>query len=306
MLQHAVEIKELVKQYGDVRAVDGLSLNVEAGEVFGLLGPNGAGKTTTVECVLGLREADSGKLTVLGMEHGTGSRQIRARIGAQLQTTGLYSRLTVREQIALFGSLFPHPRPVQTMIDLVGLQEKARTLTKDLSGGQRQRLAVALALVNDPDMVFLDEPTTGLDPQARRGMWEIIGSLRRAGKTVLMTTHYMEEAEQLCDRVAVMDHGQIIALDTPEALINVHFCESAIEFVAQGELPREALFALPGVTQALFENGRPTLYTEDVPRTMAGLFELVASDALAFKDMIVRQATLEDVFLKLTGRRIRS
>jgi ABC-2 type transport system ATP-binding protein len=192
------------------------------------------------------------------------------------------------------------------LIDRVGLQEKAKTLTKDLSGGQRQRLAVALALVNDPDLVFLDEPSTGLDPQARRGMWEIVRDLQRAGKTVLFTTHYMEEAEQLCDRVAVMDHGQIIAQDTPEALINAHFRQSAIEFVALGEPPRERLAALPGVTQALFENGHPTLYSEDVPRTMAGLFDLVSAGELAFKDVVVRQATLEDVFLKLTGRRIRS
>jgi ABC-2 type transport system ATP-binding protein len=296
----------LHKHYGDVRAVDGLSLNVEAGEIFGLLGPNGAGKTTTVECVLGLREADSGTLTVLGMDHATDSRRIRARIGAQLQTTGLYARLTVREQIVLFARLFSRARPVDELIDLVGLGEKAKTLTKDLSGGQRQRLAVALALVNDPDLVFLDEPSTGLDPQARRGMWEIVRDLQRAGKTVLFTTHYMEEAEQLCDRVAVMDHGQIIAQDTPEALINAHFRESAIEFVSLGEPPREQLAALPGVTQALFENGHPTLYSEDVPRTMAGLFDLVSAGELAFKDVVVRQATLEDVFLKLTGRRIRS
>jgi len=306
MVQHAVEINELVKRYGEVRAVDGVTLSVEAGEILGLLGPNGAGKTTTIECVLGLREADSGTLTVLGMEHGTGSRGIRERIGAQLQTTGLYARLTVREQISLFCRLYPRARPVGELIELVSLGEKAKTLTKDLSGGQRQRLAVALALVNDPDLVFLDEPSTGLDPQARRGIWEIVGSLRAAGKTILFTTHYMEEAEQLCDRVAVMDHGRIIALDTPEALINGHFRESAIEFAALGEPPRERLSALPGVTQALFENGHPTLYTEDVPRTMAGLFDLVSAGELAFKDVVVRQATLEDVFLKLTGRRIRS
>jgi ABC-2 type transport system ATP-binding protein len=306
MAQHAVEIKDLHKHYGDVRAVDGLTLNVEAGEILGLLGPNGAGKTTTIECVLGLREADSGTLTVLGMDHGTDSRQIRERIGAQLQTTGLYARLTVREQIALFGSLYVRSRPAGELIDRVGLGEKAKAQTKDLSGGQRQRLAVALALVNDPDLVFLDEPSTGLDPQARRGIWEIVRGLQRAGTTVLLSTHYMEEAEQLCDRVAVMDHGKIIALDTPEALINAQFKASAIEFVALGKPPRERLSALPGVTQALFENGHPTLYTEDVPRTMAGLFDLVSAGELSFKDMVVRQATLEDVFLKLTGRRIRS
>jgi ABC-2 type transport system ATP-binding protein len=306
MDQTAVSVQDLHKQYGDLRAVDGASFAIASGEVFGLLGPNGAGKTTTVECILGLRQPDAGQITVLGMEHGAQSRQIKARIGAQLQTTGLYPRLTARELVGLFAQLFPRALPTDEVLGLVGLEEKARTQSADLSGGQRQRLAVALALVNDPDLVFLDEPTTGLDPQARRKLWDVIRDLKEAGKTVLLTTHYMEEAEQLCDRVAVMDHGQVIALDTPPALIHQHFQETAIEFVALGEPPRERLAALPGVTQSLFENGRPTLYSSDVPRTMAGLFDLVTADALSFRDVTVRQATLEDVFLKLTGRRIRS
>ena len=306
MDQTAVNVQDLHKQYGDVRAVDGASFAIASGEVFGLLGPNGAGKTTTVECILGLRQPDAGQITVLGMEHGAQSRQIKARIGAQLQTTGLYPRLTARELVCLFGQLFPRALPAGEVLELVGLEEKARARSVDLSGGQRQRLAVALALVNDPDLVFLDEPTTGLDPQARRKLWDVIRDLKGTGKTVLLTTHYMEEAEQLCDRVAVMDHGQVIALDTPPALIRQHFRETAIEFVALGEPPRERLAALPGVTQSLFENGRPTLYSTDVPRTMAGLFDLVTAGMLGFKDVTVRQATLEDVFLKLTGRRIRS
>jgi ABC-2 type transport system ATP-binding protein len=306
MSQIAVQVLHLVKRYGDVPAVDDVTFGVETGEIFGILGPNGAGKTTTIECVLGLRQPDAGTISVLGMEHGTQSRQIRAHVGAQLQTTGLYPHLTVLEQIELFARLFPDSRPVGPLIEIVGLEEKARTQTQDLSGGQGQRLAVALALVNDPDVIFLDEPTTGLDPQARRGLWETVLSLKQAGKTVLFTTHYMEEAEQLCDRVAVIDHGRIIALDTPQALINDHFRETALEFVSLGEPPRAQLSALPGVTQALFENGHPTLYTTDAPRTLGCLFELVASGALAFKDMVIRQATLEDVFLKLTGRRIRS
>ena len=301
-----VEVHDLRKRYGDTRAADGVTFTVTAGEVFGLLGPNGAGKTTTVECILGLRQPDSGTITVLGMEHGARSRQIKSRIGAQLQTTGLYPRLTVRELVHLFGQLFPQARPADEVIEQVDLQEKAKSPSKDLSGGQKQRLAVALALVNDPDLIFLDEPTTGLDPQARRRLWDVVRDSKRAGKTVLFTTHYMEEAEQLCDRVAVMDQGRIIALDTPEALINQHFRETAIEFISVGQPPRERLAALPGVTQALFENGRPTLYSTDVPRTIAGLFDLVTAGALNFKDMTVRQATLEDVFLKLTGRRIRS
>jgi ABC-2 type transport system ATP-binding protein len=301
----SIEVNDLYKRYGDTVAVDGVTFDVTAGEIFGLLGPNGAGKTTTVECILGLRQPDSGSITVLGMAHATQARQIKARVGAQLQTTGLYPRLAVRELVDLFARLFPKARPTDEVIELVGLQEKTKTPSKDLSGGQRQRLAVALALVSDPDLIFLDEPTTGLDPQARRGLWDVVRELRLTGKTVLLTTHYMEEAEQLCDRVAVVDHGRVIALDTPEALVNRHFQETAIEFVSVGEPPRQRLAELPGVTQARFENGRPTLYSIDVPHTMAGLFDLVTADELAFKDMTIRQATLEDVFLKLTGRRIR-
>jgi ABC-2 type transport system ATP-binding protein len=302
----AVDVQELYKRYGEIRAVDGATIEIATGEVFGLLGPNGAGKTTMVECILGLRQPDAGRITVLGMEQGSQSTEIKVRIGAQLQTTGLYPRLTARELVDLFGQLFPAALPTDEVLELVGLQDKARAKSADLSGGQRQRLAVALALVNDPDLVFLDEPTTGLDPQARRKLWDVVRDLQAAGKTVVLTTHYMEEAEQLCDRVAVMDHGQIIALDTPAALIHQHFAETAIEFVALGEPPRDRLASLPGVCQTIFENGHRTLYSTDVPRTMAGLFELVTAGTLSFKDMTVRQATLEDVFLKLTGRRIRS
>lgn len=305
MCQTAVHVGDLRKRYGDVRAVDGVTFSIAHGEVFGLLGPNGAGKTTTVECILGMREPDSGTITVLGSERGARSREVRARIGAQLQTTGLQPELTVREQVQLFASLFPNPHPVEDMIARVGLQEKAKVRSEKLSGGQRQRLAVAVALVNDPDLAILDEPTTGLDPQARRGLWEVVGGLQGAGKAVLLTTHYMEEAEQLCDRVAVMDYGRIIALDRPQALIDEHFEATAIEFVALGEPPRQRLAALPSVTQALFEDGHLTLYSTDVPRTLAGLFELSRAGSLSFQDVTVRQATLEDVFLKLTGRRIR-
>jgi ABC-2 type transport system ATP-binding protein len=302
----AVTVHNLQKRYGEIQAVDGASLSLTAGEVFGLLGPNGAGKTTAVECILGLRQPDAGQITVLGMEHSAQSRQIKARTGAQLQTTGLYPRLTAREVVDLFARLFPRALPTDQVLALVGLEERAGARSGDLSGGQQQRLAVALALVNDPDLVFLDEPTTGLDPQARRRLWDVIRDLRATGKTVLLTTHYMEEAEQLCDRVAIMDHGRVIALDTPAALIRHSFQETAIEFETRGVPPRQRLAALPGVRQSLFENGRPTLFSTDVPQTMAGLFDLVSEDVLQFQDMAVRQATLEDVFLKLTGRRIRS
>jgi ABC-2 type transport system ATP-binding protein len=302
----AIEVQGLRKVYGDTPAVDGVSFHVSRGEVFGLLGPNGAGKTTTVECLLGLRRADAGTVRLLGDARGGEAPAIRARLGIQLQTTGLLGQLSVREQVDLFARLFPRSLPAAQVLERVGLSDRARVLTKRLSGGQKQRLAVALALVSDPDLVFLDEPTTGLDPQARRGVWEVIGSLRSRGKSVLLTTHYMEEAEQLCDRIAVIDHGSIIELDSPQALIRKHFREQAIEFQPRAPVERSALQAIAAVSQALFENGGVTLFTADVPSTMAGLFDLVSREGLALDDITVRRATLEDVFLKLTGRRIRS
>lgn len=303
--ESVIDVQDLKKHYGDTRAVDGVSFTVQAGEVFGMLGPNGAGKTTTVECIEGLRDPDAGSITVLGLRQGPDRQRIKGRIGMQLQTTGLYPKLTVREQLSLFASFYPAPLSIDQLIDTVGLREKERTPTKDLSGGQRQRLSLALALVGDPDIVFLDEPTTGLDPQARRSVWEVVHDLRRKGKTTILTTHYMEEAEELCDRVAVMDHGKIIELDRPSALIGRHFKETAIEFTASDGWPLERVRDLPGVTHALAEDGHILIYTEDVPRTMAGLLDLSNRQRLAFSDMSVRTATLEDVFLKLTGRRIR-
>lgn len=300
-----IEVQDLRKRYGDVVAVDGVSFEVAHGEVFGLLGPNGAGKTTTVECLLGLRKQDAGTVRLMGMEHGSGSAALKARLGAQLQTTGLLSRLTVREQVNLFANLFPTALPVDQLLDRVGLREKVNAQTKNLSGGQRQRLALAVALVNDPDVLFLDEPTTGLDPQARRSLWDIVREVQAAGKTVLLTTHYMEEAEQLCDRVAILDHGKIIGLDSPPALISRHFKDTAIELVPTNGSDRGLLSRLPAVGQTASQNGHVTVYSSDVPRTMAGLFQLVSDGSFSFKDLAVRQATLEDLFLKLTGRRIR-
>jgi ABC-2 type transport system ATP-binding protein len=303
-MENAIEVNGLKKHYGRTAAVDGLTFNVTAGEIFGLLGPNGAGKTTTVECLLGLRTADEGDILLLGMMRADQSHVIRARLGVQLQTTGLLPQLTAREQVRFFADLFPRALPVDDLIARVGLTEAAKTFTRALSGGQKQRLAVALALVNDPDLLFLDEPTTGLDPQARRALWDLVRGLQGAGKTVLLTTHYMEEAELLCDRVAIVDHGRIIELGTPKELIGKYFYETAIEFSAPPDLLREPLMALPAVSQVRFDNGHVTLYSTDVPRTMATLFELAL--ASTFHDMSVRKATLEDVFLKLTGRRIRA
>lgn len=304
-MEAAIEIRDLMKRYAEVTAVDGVSFEVKRGEVFGLLGPNGAGKTTTVECMLGLESPDSGDVKILGVENGALSKQIRAKIGVQLQTTGLLNQLNVREQAMLFAGLFTHTLPIDEVLQQVGLSEKAKTATKVLSGGEKQRLAIALAILNDPELIFLDEPTTGLDPQARRSLWDVIRELRSRGKSILLTTHYMEEAEQLCDRVAILDRGKIIELDPPNRLIHKHFKETAIEFTTKNSLNDETLTALPGVANIQKENGRTTLYSTDAPHTMAGIFELVAAQTLQFSDLIVRQATLEDVFLKLTGRRIR-
>ncbi len=306
----AIEVENLTKRYGNLTAVDGISLTVHRGEVFGMLGPNGAGKTTTVECIEGLRRPDGGNITVLGMQVGPDTDRIKAHIGVQLQTAALYPLLTVREVLDLFASFYPNQRKqvnlnLNELIARFDLQDKAKTLTKALSGGQKQRLSVALALVNDPELIFLDEPTTGLDPQARRSMWEIIAGFRDQGKTVFLTTHYMEEAERLCDRVAVVERGRIIALGSLADLIAAHFKESAVEVQTPPGPADTVLSNLAGVRHAQRENGRLILFTVAVPATMAALMELSESGQVTFQDVTIRRGPLEDVFLKLTGRRIR-
>jgi len=221
-----VEVSNLVKAYGDVKAVNTISLSVTKGEVFGMLGPNGAGKTTTVEIIEGLRTADSGTVRLLGMDVSRDVRAVKERIGVQSQQPALFPKLTVQETVNFFRSLYKKSIPASDIIKLAALEESRRVLYQNLSGGQQQRLSVALAFVNDPDVIFLDEPTTGLDPQARRAMWEVVENFHRTGKTVFLTTHYMEEAERLCDRVAIMDHGQIIALDSPQRMIEQYIKDS--------------------------------------------------------------------------------
>ncbi len=302
-----IVVQDLRKTYDETRAVDGISFSVRQGEVFGMLGPNGAGKTTTVEIIEGLRVADSGHVTVLGMDVSEDADQIKARIGVQLQTTTLFPLLTVQEIIQLFRSFYPgRVRDTEYIIELVNLEEKTHIRSKNLSGGQQQRLSMALALVNLPDIIFLDEPTTGLDPQARRKMWDVIKQISEEGTTVFLTTHYMEEAERLCNRVAVIDQGKIIAIDTPADLIDTHFAESAVEFdLNGGTVDLQALAALRGVTDVRQDGNAVTIYSTSVPGTLAELTELGQTQGLALDDLHVRRATLEDVFLKLTGRRIR-
>jgi ABC-2 type transport system ATP-binding protein len=300
-----IEVRGLSKSYGDIKAVHNISFSVSKGEVFGMLGPNGAGKTTTMEIVEGLRERDSGSVQVLGLDIKRNARDIKARIGVQLQTTALYPYLSVYEVLDLFGSFFPRALPVNELLGLVKLEDSRRKLCIHLSGGQQQRLSVALALVNDPEILFLDEPTAGLDPQARHSIWEVVEFARQREKTVFLTTHYMEEAERLCDRVAIIDCGQIIATDQPEGLIHQNFQEEAIEFDLAHGLEKEELSGLAGATNVVMENGKVTVYSTLVPATISALLELSKKRNLQLTDLRVHRATLEDVFLKLTGRRIR-
>jgi len=300
-----IEVEKLRKSYGDIKAVNNISFTVSQGEIFGMLGPNGAGKTTTMEIVEGLRPADAGSVSVLGMDIKQRPRRIKSIIGVQLQTTSLYPRLKVREVFELFGSFFPKAVPPDDLIKLVGLEDSSSKLCINLSGGQQQRLSVGLALVNDPQILFLDEPTSGLDPQARHNIWDLIKLQKDRGKTVFLTTHYMEEAERLCERVAIIDHGEIIATDRPDRLVNQHFKEEAIEFQVDQPLGNEVLSRLAGATNVMTENGRVTVYSNDVPVTISALMELAKQRDMKLTDLYVRRATLEDVFLKLTGRRIR-
>jgi len=305
MIEAVVEVKNLVKTYGSVKAVDGISFSVPRGEVFGMLGPNGAGKTTTVEIIEGLRTADSGTVSLLGMDVSRDIRAIKERIGVQSQHPALFPNLTVQESIDFFRTLYKTSLPSSDIIELARLEESRKILYRNLSGGQQQRLSVALAFVNDPDVLFLDEPTTGLDPQARRAMWEVVENFHRTGKTVFLTTHYMEEAQRLCDRVAVMDHGKVIALDSPRRMIEEHIKESAIQFKMTNYPGDEVLAGLTGVTKAIREGDEVILYTSDIPAAITALLSLAAERSAALSELYVRQATLEDVFLKLTGKRIR-
>ena len=300
-----IEVVGLRKRYGEIRAVDGVSFTVQRGEVFGLLGPNGAGKTTTVEILEGLRGPDEGTVHVLGMNAAHAPEQIKQRIGVQLQTAALYPFLTVTEVIDLFRSFYAHSRPTEWLIEAVDLGERRHAQTRHLSGGQRQRLSVALALVNEPELLFLDEPTTGMDPQARRSLWDLVLRLRADGTSVLLTTHYMEEAEQLCDRVAVMDHGHVLELGTVEELVTRRFRDRAVHFETIPGLELAELGALPSVSRAVVEDGDTVLYTSDVSATIGSL--LGRADALGRepRNLGIRRATLEDVFLDLTGHALR-
>jgi ABC-2 type transport system ATP-binding protein len=298
-----VDVQKLRKTYGELVAVDGISFSVEEGEIFGLVGPNGAGKTTTWEILEGLRPMDGGSVRVAGLDVRKDRARLREVIGVQLQATAMFEKLTVRETLDVFAGMYKKSVPTEDLLGMVHLEEKAEDWTERLSGGQKQRLAVALSLVNDPTIVFLDEPTTGLDPQARRSLWDVISDLRKTGKTVMLTTHYMEEAERLCDRVGVMDHGHILAMDPPAQLVRQLGQRDAIEFAANGDA--DAFRGLVGVEDLKVEDGLVVLYTRQIDRTLPAVFDLARQRGMAIDGFRVRNPSLEDVFLQLTGRRIR-
>ncbi len=300
-----LSVEGLTKRYGGLLAVDAISFHVRRGETFGILGPNGAGKTTTLEMIEGLRTPNAGRIALLGLDAVRQRRAVQERIGVQLQSQALWPELTVEETLKTFRALFRRRVPLEGLMERFSLMDKRRSLVRALSGGQKQRLSVATALVNDPEAVFLDEPTTGLDPQARHSFWDLIRDMRGQGKTVIVTTHYMEEAEALCDRVAIMDKGRIMALDTPRQLVRGLAFDNTVECSFDGAVERERLLALPAVRDVRSEDGAYFLFTNDVSATLVGLMGLTDNNGQQVQGLQVRTATLEDVFISLTGRRLR-
>jgi len=295
----AISIDRLHKSYGDLRAVDGVSFEVSPGEIFGMVGPNGAGKTTTIECLEGLRRPDDGRLSVLGLDPQRHGYELRERIGVQLQESALPDRLKVREVMDLFAAFYRRSVDSGALLDQLGLSEKSGAAFGRLSGGQKQRLFIALALVNDPELVFLDELTTGLDPHARRAMWNLVKGIRDRGKTVFLTTHYMEEAEQLCDRVLIIDRGRIVALDTPANLVANLRAETRIIFTADPGYDAAPLRAVPGVTSVDASGGKVTV-TGRGDRLVILVVNALDAQGARFRDLRTEQPSLDDVFMAMT------
>src|ERR1700677_710724 len=300
-------LRGLRKAYADVVAVDGLDLEVARGECFGLLGPNGAGKTTTIEICEGLTQADSGTIELLGRDWQTNAAGLRQRIGIQLQETQFPDKLTVEETLRMFRSFFARGIPVDESIKMAQLEEKRTSRVGGLSGGQKQRLAMACALVGDPELLFLDEPTTGLDPQARRHLWDLVDELKKSGRTIILTTHYMDEAQRLCDRVGIMDHVKIIALGTPQQLIATVGGEHIVEFaLSSGASPNiDELLAIPGIQSHRVDAGLHQLSVSELHIAVPRIFAALSTQGLHLSEFRTHSATLEDVFVRLTGRNLR-
>jgi ABC-2 type transport system ATP-binding protein len=300
-----LQVENLVKRYGDVEAVRGVSFNVEEGEVFGLLGPNGAGKTSTVEIMEGLRTLDSGRVSVCGLDPQKNGQELKHQIGAALQSTSLPDKLRVIEALRLFASFYRRHRNPEELLKRFGLEEKRNTFYSQLSGGQKQRLALAMALINDPKVLFFDEPTAGLDPQVRREIYDIIEELRREKKTIVMTTHYIEEAERLCDRVAIVDHGTVIALGTPRELKERSGDKTRLEVRLARPEPAEALRKLEGVSDCRILGDSYVLQCQRPPQAIVSLVKYLESQGNELVSLEIATPSLEDVFIELTGRRLR-
>ncbi|MRH41361.1 ATP-binding cassette domain-containing protein [Aquibacillus halophilus] len=305
MAENMIEVEGLVKRYGKETAVNNVKFSVSTGEVFGLLGPNGAGKTTTIEMLVGLRKPDEGTARLAGFDIRKEIGEVKEVIGVQLQSTSLFELLTVQEIMKMYASFYPSNVSIPELIDEVLLTEKKKDRVKNLSGGQKQRLAIALALIHDPKIVFLDEPTTGLDPQARRTLWGIIENLKARGKTIVLSTHYMDEAHVLCDRIGIMDQGELIALDTPAALVKNLQSDSAIEFSLLHNEDVSFLDSLQAVKQVSNQNDRYVLYTDSIQLSLTDLIQQASSKNINLQDLQMRTATLEDVFIHMTGRSLR-
>jgi ABC-2 type transport system ATP-binding protein len=305
MSDTVIQVNALRKTYGKFTALDGISFTVQKGEIFGILGPNGAGKTTTVEIIEGLRKPDSGSVSLCGIDALQETHRIKQLIGVQLQSTSLYDDIRVKEAVKVFGNYYIRSLPADLILGEVSLTDKSRNKVSSLSGGQKQRLCIALALVNDPEVIFLDEPTTGLDPQSRHNVWSIIEKLRDHGKTIILTTHYMEEAEELCQHVAIIDNGKIIAMDTPDHLINNARLNSLIDF--SSSRPLNGISAkIPGIQRITDSHSyRYSISTQKVTMILKDLTSLCYENNIELESISVRTATLEDVFLSLTGRKLR-
>ncbi|MGC1418258.1 MAG: ABC transporter ATP-binding protein [Candidatus Acidiferrum sp.] len=300
-----LQVENLVKSYGSVQAVRGVSFSVEEGEVFGLLGPNGAGKTSTIEILEGLRELDSGRVSVCGLDPQRDSQALKHEIGAALQSTSLPDKLRVMEALRLFASFYKRRRNPEELLKRFGLEEKRNTFYSQLSGGQKQRLALAMALVNDPKVLFFDEPTAGLDPQVRREIYDIIEELKREKKTIVMTTHYIEEAERLCDRVAIVDHGKVVALGTPRELKSRTGSATRIEVRLSKPESDEKLKTLDGVADARQVDGTYVIHSNRPPKTIVDLVKRLEAEGNELVSLEIASPSLEDVFIEMTGRRLR-
>ena len=305
MMDAVIQVDSIRKAYGAKVAVDDISFDVRQGEIFGLIGPNGAGKTTTLECVEGLRTPDRGTVSVLGLDPIRDAYALQHRIGVQLQEAQLQKRIKVREAVALWAALYPRPVDGTRLLDQLGLADKRDAWFMTLSGGQKQRLFIALALINDPDVVFLDELTTGLDPQARRAIWELVRGIRARGKTVLLTTHLMEEAERLCDRVAIVDHGRVVDIGTPYDLVARHCPQRAVIVTTRDASASAAFRALPGVT-SVSEEGLHITVVGTGADMVSHVIGCIAAQRMRVDDFRTEMPTLEDVFLALTGHSVRT